>query len=608
MRARSTARGAIARGRRTRGGRRRDGSKPNPVHVFSNYPTPRRHRGRADARATATRHTATVDAREDGAIMADEDLAAIERMVAMMELKERELVREKVHANFASLRIAWTPGAIENGATSAVYASNAGVHVDGGSMKEFAGHAFHERAREKLGLSAVCEKKLAKAASLAALDEAAMDDDVDFNSPEYKMKKTKRRGNKEFGDHYGALGLALKRFNATKEEILERHWFLTVALHPDKRGVAQVSAAEAEKIEQRYKAVVTAMEVLTDKNRRREFDSVDAPEYNFPTECEDGDFFATFMPSFHLLARFSETKPVPICDDPDAEWDEVRKHYIFWAAKFSSWREFPHEKENDTETAHDRDHRRQMEKENKRLRAESKKKEQQEIRRFVENAQKYDPRVIKQKAAEKAARDAKKLGRTDSARALAEEDAKKKAEEEAAAKVAEEANKAKKADAKKELEKAKKALRKDKQRVRAIGVVAEGWVDYPGDAELESICDALTVDHADAVKAACDAAMNGDEVKGAWDAVACILSLAVTAKGGDWQAKADEHASRRAEREASEKVGGAWNADETAELEKASKQLFPLGTINRWDSVAAHMAAEGKPRTAMDCMVKARSM
>ena len=102
--------------------------------------------------------------------------------------------------------------------------------------------------------------------------------------------------------------------------------------------------------------------------------------------------------------------------------------------------------------------------------------------------------------------------------------------------------------------------------------------------------------------------MNGDEVKGPWDAVACVLAGMVLAKGGDWQAKADEAATHRAEREASETVGGAWNDDEVAELVTASKQLHPLDTINRWDLVSMHTASAGKARTAMDCMVKARSM
>lgn len=553
---------------------------------------------------TAT--TRTTRACDDA--MADEDMEALERMMAAMEAKEREAVDEHVTRRFPKMRIAWEANAIEGGADAVVVAGCAPIDVGGGRMKEFAGHAFHELARMKCGLSAVCEVKLAKKASMAALDEEAMDDFVDFDSPEFKMKKTKRRGNKEFGDHYGALGLATKRYLATKEEILEKHRWLTIALHPDKRGVAQVDAVEAERIEQRYKAVVTAMEVLTDKARRREFDSVDAPDYKFPSSCEEGEFFETFMPHFHLLSRFSETKPVPICDDPDAPYEDVRKHYIFWAAKFNSWREFPHEKENDTETAHDRDHRRQMEKENRSLRAESKKKEQAQIRAFVEAAQKYDPRCIKQRAIEKAARDAKKMSRNNSARQLAEEDEKAKAEAEAAAKAAAEASKADKANAKKELEKLKKALRKEKQRLRAIGAVAEGWVDYPGDGELESLCDALTIDHAKELKTLLDAAMNGDDVKGPWDATACVLACLVLAKGGDWQAKADEAASRRAEREASDKVGGAWGADEITELETATKQLFPLGTINRWDSIAAHMASAGKPRTAMCCMTKSRSM
>ena len=119
----------------------------------------------------------------------------------MIEAQEREIVDREITSKFTTMRIDWEANAIEGGGDGVVFKCNAPMVKDGGHMKEFAGHAFHEAIRVKLGLSAVCEKKLAKKASLAALDEAAMDDDVNFDAPEFKMRRTKRRGNKEFADH-----------------------------------------------------------------------------------------------------------------------------------------------------------------------------------------------------------------------------------------------------------------------------------------------------------------------------------------------------------------------------------------------------------------------
>ena len=90
--------------------------------------------------------------------------------------------------------------------------------------------------------------------------------------------------------------------------------------------------------------------------------------------------------------------------------------------------------------------------------------------------------------------------------------------------------------------------------------------------------------------------------------VAAVLAAGALADSAKWGAKVEEAAGHRSEREATETVGGDWSADEVAELETASKQLFPLGAVNRWDAVAAHMAEKGKSRTAMDCLVKGRTL
>ena len=123
---------------------------------------------RLSAAARVSSSTEELDA------MADEDMEALERMMAAMEAKEREAVDEHVTRRFPKMRIAWEANAIEGGGDGVVFKCNAPMVKDGGHMKEFAGHAFHEAIRVKLGLSAECEKKLAKKASLAALDEAAL--------------------------------------------------------------------------------------------------------------------------------------------------------------------------------------------------------------------------------------------------------------------------------------------------------------------------------------------------------------------------------------------------------------------------------------------------
>ena len=56
----------------------------------------------------------------------------------------RDVVEREIASKFATMRIGWESGAIEGGGDSVVFKSNAAMVVDGGHMKEFAGHAFHE--------------------------------------------------------------------------------------------------------------------------------------------------------------------------------------------------------------------------------------------------------------------------------------------------------------------------------------------------------------------------------------------------------------------------------------------------------------------------------
>ena len=92
------------------------------------------------------------------------------------------------------------------------------------------------------------------------------------------------------------------------------------------------------------------MEVLTNPERRRQFDSVD-PYYEelekeVPTEKQlkavknmDEYFFKTFGPIFEREARFSKITPVPGIGNIDDDKQTVEGFYEFWY-NFDSWRSF----------------------------------------------------------------------------------------------------------------------------------------------------------------------------------------------------------------------------------------------------------------------------
>jgi len=90
------------------------------------------------------------------------------------------------------------------------------------------------------------------------------------------------------------------------------------------------------------------MDVLTNPERRRQFDSVD-PHYqsleeDVPTAAQlkgkdYNAFFKGFAPVFEREARFSKVQPVPLLGTYDAPKEAVEGFYDFWY-NFDSWRSF----------------------------------------------------------------------------------------------------------------------------------------------------------------------------------------------------------------------------------------------------------------------------
>lgn len=448
--------------------------------------------------------------------------------------------------------------------------------------------------------------RLSRKASVASFQSDA---DAQENDPNYKGPKPDIKiGTMVWEDHYDIMGLGRERHLADAEAIRVAYRTRSLMLHPDKLITPDTTEEEKERLDDRFKALNTANELLNDAKKRRVYDSVDAPPTKLPMKFETEDFFDKAIPAFHSLCRWFDGKGDAakfIESDPDAPYEKVRKMYEFWA-KFKSWREFPHEDEEDLESAEDRWGRRQIEQENKKKREKSKKEDTDKIKRFVERAEEKDPRVIKKRMEDKEAREAKKKAKGAGKRE-AEEAAKKAAEEEAAkaAAAAEEA-KAAKANAKKELDKQKKALRKEKARLREQSARADGWVGHPGEDDVEELANSFDVQRCDEIKALNDE-LEANENE---DAIVAVLTRELAklegAKSEERKAAADA-AAKRAEAETKEEQKSApWDdEDEIKLLDKACNQKFPMGTKDRWERVAEYVCEHGaRPRTAKEVMTR----
>jgi DnaJ homolog subfamily C member 2 len=221
---------------------------------------------------------------------------------------------------------------------------------------------------------------------------------------------------------------------------------------------------------------VSAFEVLSNPERRRQFDSVDpyylTIEADPPTASQISAspkaFFSLMTPVFEMESRFSKIQPAVPLGSEDATKEEVERFYDFWYS-FDSWRSFEYRDKEVNEGSDSRDDKRYTEKKNKNERARLKKEDTARVRELVDLAMAHDPRIKRIKQEEKAAREAKKKGVAGkgkpSAAAQAQEAA-KKAEEEKARKEAEEIAKA-------EAKKAKAAAATAAKKARRAARTAE---------------------------------------------------------------------------------------------------------------------------------------
>lgn len=497
-------------------------------------------------------------------------------------------------ATQTSIRLITYSQEILNG--EAIYVSS-NCHPRKALNFEPAGHSFHTAA---LRLRGCFEEENVDGDS----EKVSNDKEHDYmqSSDSYSSKGKKKSGDgANQQDHYALLGLGHLRYLATEEQIRKSYRETALKYHPDKQAaillVEETEAAKQAKkdeIENRFKAIQEAYEVLMDPVRRRIYDSTDEFDDEIPADCAPQDFFKVFGPAFTRNGRWSVSQPVPSLGDDNSSLKEVDNFYNFWYS-FRSWREFPHADEFDLEQAESRDHKRWMERQNAKLSEKARKEEYARVRNLVDNAYKRDPRILRRKEQEKAEKKKKKEAKY-LAKKLEEEEAVRVAEEERRKKVEEEKQAAAAAlNQKKAKEKEKKLLRKERTRLRTLSasVLSQHLLDLTED-DVESLCMSLDIDN---LRNLCNNIEGKEEHRQA--------QLLKEALGGNNDHKPVEDEKRNVKRglqqNGSIKVNGniplssgiekkdkPWGKEEI-ELLRKGIQKYPKGTSRRWEVISGYI-------------------
>ncbi|XP_071374618.1 dnaJ homolog subfamily C member 2 [Centroberyx affinis] len=442
-------------------------------------------------------------------------------------------------------------------------------------------------------------------------------EDEEFQLEEYPMLRTLDPKDWKNQDHYAVLGLAHMRYKATQKQIKAAHKAMVLKHHPDKRKAAGEQIVEGDN--DYFTCITKAIETLSDPVKRRAFDSVDPTFDNAVPSKSEGkeNFFEAFVPVFERNARWSSKKHVPKLGTLESSFEEVDNFYSFWY-NFDSWREFSYLDEEEKEKAECRDERRWIEKQNRASRAQRKKEEMNRIRTLVDTAYSCDPRIKKFKEEEKARKESEKKAKAEAKKREQEEKERARQAELDAARLAKEKEEeeAKQAaqQAKKEKDIQKKAIKKERQKLRTT---CKNW-NYFSDNEAESIkmmeeveklCDRLELTSLQSLNEVLASGVKEESKAAVEKQVQEVNAQLQREKEAEVQA-------RQAARSAEQASGGGgaggkgWNEDDLQLLIKAVN-LFPAGTNARWEVIANYMnlhSTTGIKRTAKDVINKAKNL
>ncbi|KAL3137123.1 hypothetical protein ABBQ32_006697 [Trebouxia sp. C0010 RCD-2024] len=455
------------------------------------------------------------------------------------------------------------------------------------SNKDPAGHAFHAFALRQAGhVDEVVEGDVTESGP----DRPSTPSADEFYSARWQHKgKKKKQTGKE--DLYALLGLANERWTANDNQIKLAYRKQALEHHPDKAGAAVADEGTKKQIEEHFQKIQDAYETLSDPAKRREYDSTDDFDDTLPSTAHPAEFFKVFGPAFKRNSRWSLTQPVPDVGDEETPYNVVDKFYDFWFS-FKSWREFPHDDEEDIEQAESREEKRWIERFNNKLRQPAKKEEARRMKQFVNDAFAQDPRILQRRAEEKAQREKRKSDKA-AARNRKAEDEKREKEEAAAAAAAQEAVAAEAAaEARKTRQVEKKAMQKQRSKLRTLSASLISSKSFEDD-DVELICSKSGLGPLQALTDALAATDSPQEHQS-------LLQASVEELQGaeETDRRAKEKAVKQAAAEAAAEKRKAtlarvermkdWDDEEVRMLEKALDK-FPQGTAKRWEVVTQYV-------------------
>ncbi|NXP76943.1 DNJC2 protein, partial [Ramphastos sulfuratus] len=287
--------------------------------------------------------------------------------------------------------------------------------------------------------------------------------------------------------------------------------------------------------------------------------------------------------------RWSNKKNVPKLGDMNSSFEEVDAFYSFWY-NFDSWREFSYLDEEEKEKAECRDERRWIEKQNRAARALRKKEEMNRIRTLVDNAYSCDPRIKKFKEEEKAKKEAEKKAKVEAKRKEQEAKEKQRQAELEAARLAKEKEEEEVRQqalvAKKEKEIQKKAIKKERQKLRTTCKNWNYFSDNEADCvkmmeEVEKLCDRLELASLQCLN---EALTSTTKEGGKAAVVKQIEEINEQIRREKEEAEARmRQATKSSEKSTTGGGGGSknWPEDDLQLLIKAVN-LFPAGTNSRY--------------------------
>lgn len=448
-------------------------------------------------------------------------------------------------------------------------------------------------------------------------ESSSESEDEELQIEEYPLLKTLEPKDWKNQDHYAVLGLRQLRYKATQRQIKSAHKTMVLKHHPDKRKAAGEQIGEGDN--DYFTCITKANEILSDPLKRRAFDSVDPTfENSIPSKNEAKEnFIEVFLAAFERNARWSKNKHVPKLGDLNSSIEEIDAFYSFWY-NFDSWREFSYLDEEEKEKAECRDERKWIEKQNRAARAQRKKEEMNRIRTLVDTAYNCDPRIKKFKEEEKARKEAEKKAKAEAKRKEQEEKEKLKQAELEVAQLAKEKEdeeaRQQALQSKKEKEIQKKAIKKERQKLRTV---CKNWNYFTDNQtenvkmmeDVEKLCDRLELVSLQTLN---EVLASSTRDEGQAEVQKQIQEVNAQLAKEKEEAEARMRQATKSSDHAAGYGGGskAW-IEEDLQLLIKGVNIFPAGTNARWEVIANFInshSTSGIKRTAKDVIHKAKNL